>query len=314
MSASNTSTTVLVETRLPLPLYRQGKVRDVYELDNKLLIVSTDRISAFDVVLPCGIPGKGAILNQISAFWFERTAHILTNHLAEMVDSLGVLREADKTKPGQPAQDYPDYLVGRSMITAKAERVPVECIVRGYLAGSAWQEYQEKGMVGGVALPPGMQESEELPEIMFTPTTKSEAEHDRPLEARDIQELGIADILPILEEKSRLIYSYARNFAKSKGIIIADTKFEFGYIDSKLAIIDELLTPDSSRFWEIEGYKIGQAQDSFDKQPIRDWLTNSGWNKTPPAPMLPQEIIKATTLRYNKIYHLFTGRSLNVSG
>ncbi|MDH5782019.1 MAG: phosphoribosylaminoimidazolesuccinocarboxamide synthase, partial [Dehalococcoidia bacterium] len=271
---------VLLETNLPLSLFRRGKVRDVYDLGDKLLIVSTDRISAFDVVLPCGIPDKGKILNQLSAFWFEKTAHILPNHLIKVIDSNVILKEM-KNLSNQPGELL-DSLIGRSMLVANAERIPVECVVRGYLSGSAWAEYKETGKIGHINLPLGMKESQELAQPIFTPTTKGETEHDRPLTNQDIKDLGIENLFEELEQKSLLIYGYARDYARTRGIIIADTKFEFGFINGQLALIDELLTPDSSRFWDVSQYKVGYSQPSFDKQPVRDWLSGSGWDKEPP--------------------------------
>jgi len=296
---------VLLETNLPLSLFRRGKVRDVYDLGDKLLIVSTDRISAFDVVLPCGIPDKGKVLNQLSAFWFEKTAHILSNHLIKVIDSNVVLNEV-KNLSSQPGE-LPDSLIGRSMLVAKAERIPVECVVRGYLSGSAWAEYKETGKIGHIHLPSGMKESQELSQPIFTPTTKSDTEHDRLLTNQDIKDLGIENIFEELEQKSLLIYGYARDYARTRGIIIADTKFEFGFINGQLALIDELLTPDSSRFWDVSQYKVGYPQPSFDKQFVRDWLSASGWNKEPPAPMLPPEVIEGTSKRYREVYSRLTG-------
>jgi phosphoribosylaminoimidazole-succinocarboxamide synthase len=296
---------VLLETNLSLPLFRRGKVRDVYDLGDRLLIVSTDRISAFDVVLPCGIPDKGKVLNQLSAFWFEKTANILPNHFIKVVDSNVVLNEV-KDLPSQPGE-LPDFLIGRSMLVAKAERIPVECVVRGYLSGSAWAEYKETGRIGHIHLPSGMKESQELSQPIFTPTTKGETEHDRPLTDKDIRDLGIENLFGELEQKSLLIYGYARDYARTRGIIIADTKFEFGFIDGQLVLIDELLTPDSSRFWDVSQYKVGYPQPSFDKQFVRDWLSASGWNKEPPAPMLPPEVIEGTSKRYREVYNRLTG-------
>ena len=296
---------VVLETKLPLPLFRRGKVRDVYDSGDKLLIVSTDRISAFDVVLPCGIPDKGKVLNQLSAFWFEKTAHILPNHLIKVIDSNVVLNEV-KNLSSQTGE-LPDSLIGCSMLVAKAERIPVECVVRGYLSGSAWAEYKETGKVGHIHLPLGMKESQELPQPIFTPTTKSDMEHDRPLTNQDIKDLGIENLFEELEQKSLLIYCYARDYARTRGIIIADTKFEFGFINGQLALIDELLTPDSSRFWDASQYKVGYSQPSFDKQFVRDWLSGSGWNKEPPAPMLPPEVIEGTSKRYREVYSKLTG-------
>jgi phosphoribosylaminoimidazole-succinocarboxamide synthase len=296
---------VLLETNLPLSLFRRGKVRDVYDLGDKLLIVSTDRISAFDVVLPCGIPDKGKVLNQLSAFWFEKTAHILPNHLSKVIDSNVVLNEV-KNLSSQPGE-LPDSLIGCSMLVAKAERIPVECVVRGYLSGSAWAEYKETGKVGHIHLPLGMKESQELSQPIFTPTTKSDTEHDRPLTNQDIKDLGIENLFGELEQKSLLIYCYARDYARTRGIIIADTKFEFGFVNGQLALIDELLTPDSSRFWDASQYEVGHSQPSFDKQPVRDWLSGSGWDKESPAPMLPPEVIEGTSKRYREVYSKLTG-------
>ena len=296
---------VLLETNLPLSLFRRGKVRDVYDLGDKLLIVSTDRISAFDVVLPCGIPDKGKVLNQLSAFWFEKTAHILPNQLIKVIDSNVVLNEV-KNLSSQPGE-LPDSLIGRSMLVAKAERIPVECVVRGYLSGSAWAEYKETGKIGHIHLLLGMKESQELAQPIFTPTTKGETEHDRPLTNQDIKDLGIENLFEELEQKSVLIYGYARDYAKTNGIIIADTKFEFGFINGQLALVDELLTPDSSRFWDTSQYRVGYSQPSLDKQPVRDWLSASGWNKEPPAPMLPPEVIERTSKRYREVYSKLTG-------
>jgi phosphoribosylaminoimidazole-succinocarboxamide synthase len=299
---------VLLQTDLSFPLFRRGKVRDVYDLGDKLLIVSTDRISAFDFVLPCGIPDKGKVLNQISAFWFQKTAHLVPNHLIKAIDSAAAFNELGESLAY--SRQLPDYLSGRSMIVAKAERIPIECVVRGYLSGSAWAEYKKTGIVSYMRLPPEMKESQELAQPIFTPTTKSETEHDRLLTDKDIESLGVEELIAELEQKSLLIYRYAQDYAKAKGIIIADTKFEFGLINGGLVVIDELLTPDSSRFWDASQYEAGHSQPSFDKQPVRDWLTASGWNKEPPVPMLPPEVIEATTQRYNKIYRLFTGKSI----
>jgi phosphoribosylaminoimidazole-succinocarboxamide synthase len=300
---------VLSEANLPLPLFCRGKVRDTYDLGDKLLIVSTDRLSAFDVVLPSPIPDKGMVLNQLSCFWFEKTRHVMPNHMVTPVDT------ADSLKRYFPNEmPNPDYLIGRSMITLKAKRVPIECVVRGYLSGSAWAEYKEAGTISGVSMPKGLQESQELPEPLFTPTTKADTGHDEPLSNKELKKLVGKTTAVALEEKSLAIYRYARDCAQERGIIIADTKFEFGFVDDKLILIDELLTPDSSRFWDASQYTIGHSQPSFDKQPVRDWLIASGWNKEPPAPVLPPEVIKATTSRYVEAYKRLTGRTLqNVS-
>jgi phosphoribosylaminoimidazole-succinocarboxamide synthase len=301
----NIMSTVLSEANLPLPLFCRGKVRDSYDLGDKLLIISTDRISAFDVVLPSPIPDKGMVLNQLSCFWFEKTRHVIANHLVTSVDAI------DSLKHYFPATvNPPDYLIGRSMITLKAERVPVECVVRGYLSGSAWTECKEVGTISGESAPKGLQESQELPEPLFTPTTKAETGHDEPLSKKGLENLVGKTTARDLEEKSLAVYLYARDYAQGRGIIIADTKFEFGFVDSKLILIDELLTPDSSRFWDAAQYTIGHSQPSFDKQPVRDWLIASGWNKEPPAPVLPAEVIKATTNRYIEAYKRLTGRTL----
>lgn len=304
----NNSPTILMDTNLPLPLFRRGKVRDVYGLGDKLLIVSTDRISAFDVILPCGIPDKGKVLNQLSAFWFAETANIIPNHLIKVIDSSVILNEV-KDFSSQP-EEISDSLIGRSMLVAKAERISVECVVRGYLSGSAWAEYKDTGKVGDISLPRGLRESQELPQPIFTPTTKSDTQHDRPLTNQDIEDLGVKDILEDLKQKSLLVYGYALDYAKAKGIIIADTKFEFGFVDGELSLIDELLTPDSSRFWDVDQYEVGRSQPSFDKQVVRDWLSASGWDKSPPAPVLPPEVVERTSKRYLEVYSRLTGRSL----
>ncbi|MFU8795704.1 MAG: phosphoribosylaminoimidazolesuccinocarboxamide synthase [Dehalococcoidia bacterium] len=300
---------VLMKADLPLPVFRRGKVRDVYDLGDRLLIVSTDRISAFDVVLPCGIPGKGEVLTGLAAFWFEKTSHIVSNHMMKVVDQADIEGPIQKAAQDLTGREWelPGYLVGRSMLVAKAERVPVESVVRGYLSGSAWEEYTATGRVGEIRLPSGMKESEEFPEPIFTPTTKSDTEHDRLMTDRDIRELGVESTLGEVEEKSMLVYRYARDYARERGIIIADTKFEFGFIDGRLSLIDELLTPDSSRFWEASQYEVGRSQPSFDKQPVRDWLASSGWDRKPPAPMLPQEVIDQTSSKYRDVYRRLTG-------
>ena len=297
----------LINSELPIPLFIRGKVRDSYQLGDLLLIIATDRISAFDVVLPVGIPDKGLVLNQLSSFWFEKTKHIIPNHVIEVVDDV---RSLDSYLPAESRFPYPPYLAKRSMIVKKVERVPVECVVRGYLAGSAWAEYQEAGMVSGFPLPRGLQESQELPQPLFTPTTKAETGHDEPLTLDEMKKLIGETRAEEIEEKSLAIYNYAREYARARGIIIADTKMEFGLDNSKLILIDELLTPDSSRFWDAEQYKVGQSQPSYDKQPVRDWLTQLGWNKEPPAPMLPSEVIEATTRVYRQAYERLTGEEL----
>jgi phosphoribosylaminoimidazole-succinocarboxamide synthase len=298
---------VLLNSDLPLPVFVKGKVRDTYDLGRQLLIIATDRISAFDVVLPCGIPDKGRVLNQISAYWFAETKKIAPNHMIEVVNEPGIL---DKYLPANKRFTYPDYLAGRSMVVKKVKRLPVECVVRGYLAGSAWAEYQKSGTAFGIPLPKNMQESQELPEPLFTPTTKAESGHDMPMDIEEMGKLIGVKIADTIKAKSLAIYNYARKQAISKGIIIADTKFEFGLEGDKLIVIDEMLTPDSSRFWDARLYKPGQSQPSYDKQPVRDWLTRSGWNKEPPAPMLPPEVIESTSRIYRTAYERLTGKKL----
>jgi len=295
----------LYEANLSLPLFCRGKVRDSYDLGDKLLIVSTDRLSAFDVVLPDPIPDKGRVLNQISCFWFEKTSQVMPNHLITPIDNLDSLKQYLP-----PNNTPPDYLVGRSMIAIKAERVPVECVVRGYISGSAWAEYKQTGTICGMPTPKGLQESQELPEPIFTPTTKAESGHDEPLSKKEMENLIGKSTAHELEEKSLAVYQYAQDYARGQGIIIADTKFEFGFVDGKLILIDEILTPDSSRFWDTAQYTVGRSQPSLDKQPVRDWLVAAGWNKEPPAPKLPPEVIEATTRRYVKAYERLTGKRL----
>ncbi len=303
----SSSPLTLINTNLPLPLFIRGKVRDTYNLGNLLLIVATDRISAFDSVLPCGIPDKGLVLNQLSAFWFEKTKNLVPHHLIEVVDDVHCL---DAYLPAESRFPYPSYLAGRSMIVKKAKRIPIECVVRGYLSGSAWTEYQQHGTVSSFLLPKGLQESQELPQALFTPTTKAESGHDLPLSVDEMKELVGEALAEEVKEKSLAIYSYARQYARVRDIIIADTKMEFGLDNNKLILIDELLTPDSSRFWDASQYKAGKSQPSYDKQPVRDWLVKTGWSKEPPAPMLPPEVIEATTKRYQQGYERLTGRKL----
>ncbi len=296
---------VLMKTDLPLPLFGRGKVRDTYDLGDLLLIVSTDRISAFDVVLPCGIPDKGAVLNRLSAFWFEQTRDLIPNHLVEPLENP---KRLDDFLSPKKRFKYPSCLTGRSMLVKKMARINIECIVRGYLAGSAWDEYRRTGTVCGYQLPRGLQESQELPEPLFTPTTKSEKGHDMPLTYDRLKDVVDATLAEDMRIASLKIYSYAREYARSKGIIIADTKMEFGLCGNRLTLIDELLTPDSSRFWDMESYRVGQSQPSYDKQPVRDWLANSDWNREPPAPVLPPGVISSTRIIYRQAYERLTGR------
>ena len=298
---------VVLDTSLAIPLLYKGKVRDTYGTDDTLLLIATDRISAFDVVLPCGIPDKGNVLNQISAFWFEKTAHIIPNHTIQVIDSKETLKKI------YSGTSLPDYLVGRSMLVKKAERIPIEAVVRGYISGSAWAEYKESGTVSGVRQPDGLQMSQELEEPMFTPTTKADSGHDLPLTKHQTEDLVGKELAKLLAEKSLAIYQYARDYALKRGIIIADTKFEFGFIDGELSLIDELLTPDSSRFWDSSLYTVGRSQPSLDKQPIRDWLEESGWNKEPPAPMLPEQVIQESSERYKTAYYRLVGKHIRSS-
>lgn len=287
---------VVLSVELPgIPLFRRGKVRELFDLGDKLLLVATDRLSAFDVVLPNGIPGKGIVLTQLSAFWFEWFAervpsHYLTTELPEQFSA------------------YRGILQGRSMLVRKAERIPVECVARGYLAGSAWAEYRTSGMVAGVRLPSGLRESERLPEPLFTPAIKSDTGHDENITFDELVRRVGEELAERLRERTLEIYIAAERYARERGVIIADTKLEFGWIDDELAVIDELLTPDSSRFWDAEQYQPGRPQPSFDKQFVRDWLLASGWNKQPPAPALPPDVVEKTAEKYREAYRRLTGR------
>jgi len=303
----STEPSVLLNTDLSLPLFFRGKVRDTYDLGNRLLIVATDRISAFDVVLPCGIPNKGLVLNKLSAFWFNQTGDLVPNHMLEAVADVSSL---GAYLPAESRFTAPSYLAGRAMVVKKVKRIMVECVVRGYLAGSAWAEYEQSGTISGLPLPKGLKQSQELSQPLFTPTTKAEAGHDLPMSKDEVKRLVGEPLAEEMEEKSLAVYNFAREYALKRGIIIADTKFEFGLDGDQLILIDELLTPDSSRIWDFGLYRVGQSQPSFDKQPVRDWLTQSGWNKEPPAPMLPDEVIEATTRRYEQAYQRLTGKKL----
>jgi len=295
---------VLIETHLP-NLYARGKVRDTYDLGDRLLMVATDRISAFDVVLPNGIPDKGAVLTQLSAFWFEQTASVVPSHF---------IRLADGTPADGLPFELPPEFIGRSMIVRKARRVDIECVVRGYLSGSGWAEYRESQSVCGIRLPPGLRESDELPEPVFTPSTKAASGHDINVSYEQVIEMVGPKAASVLRLRSLALYKYAAQYARQRGIIIADTKFEFGWVEvdgqEELIVIDEVLTPDSSRFWPADGYQPGGPQPSFDKQPVRDWLTASGWNKQPPAPVLPPEVVVSTSERYREAYRRLTGREI----
>ena len=281
-------------------LFKKGKVRDVYDLDDKLLVISTDRISCFDVILPTCIPNKGAILTQLSVFWFEFTEDIIPNHLiATNVDDFS-----------EELKKYEDVLKGRSMLVKKAEPFPFECVVRGYLSGSGWKEYAENQTVCGIKLPKGLKESEKLAEPIFTPATKAEEGHDMNVSQEYMEKEIGKDITEQLKEISIALYNKAARFAEGCGIIIADTKFEFGKIGDNIILIDEVLTPDSSRFWPKNRYEPGKDQPSFDKQFVRDYLETLDWDKTPPAPELPKEIIDKTTDKYLQALKMITGRDL----
>ncbi len=300
---------LLLSTDLPSPFHK-GKVRDTYDLGDRLLMIATDRISAFDSVLPCGIPDKGIVLNQLSAFWFQKTAHLVPNHLIEVVDDVDWLNQAYGEQICVSYYSFPPYVARRSMIVHKAERIDIECVVRGYISGSAWAEYRESGAVADISLPKGLVESEKLPVPIFTPTTKAASGHDEPVTLDEMKRLLGEARTQELIEKSLSIYRYAHDFALERGIIIADTKFEFGLVNGEAILIDELLTPDSSRFWDVSKYQAGRSQPSFDKQPVRDWLVASGWDKEPPAPMLPPDVIEQTAQRYREAYRLLTGKEV----
>jgi phosphoribosylaminoimidazole-succinocarboxamide synthase len=285
-------------------LFRRGKVRDVYAIEDKLLIVTTDRISAFDVVLPNPIPYKGAVLTAFSVFWFDFLKDVVDNHLiTTYVDEFPA-----------PLSQNQDQLQGRSMLVVRTEVFPIECVARGYLAGSGWKEYQKTGEVCGVKLPAGMKESDKLPEPIFTPATKEETGHDENISEREMARRVGDDATRRLKELTLTLYSRAADYADSRGIIIADTKFEFGVNDGEVILIDEALTPDSSRFWPKETYEPGRGQPSFDKQYLRDYLETIDWNKQPPGPILPETVVERTSEKYLEAYRLLTGRTLTDSG
>ena len=282
-----------------LKLLARGKVRDIYELGDQLLIVATDRLSAFDVVLPTPIPDKGPVLTQLSLFWFEKLASIVPNHVISADNFAGVLAP------------YADALQGRAMLVLRTEPVPIECVVRGYLSGSGWKDYQKTGSVCGIALPAGLRESDRLPEPIFTPSTKATTGHDENISFDETVERIGQPLAEKLRDTSLAIYKSAAEFASARGIIIADTKFEFGLIGGELIWIDEALTPDSSRFWPGNQYMPGKPQPSFDKQYVRDYLEKIGWNKQPPAPPLPADVVAATRDKYREAYQRVTGHELD---
>lgn len=293
--------TALLQTDLPLPLFSRGKVRDTYELpDGRLLMVASDRLSAFDWVLPTGIPDRGRVLTQLSIFWFDRTRDLQENHLVS--GELSAL----------PASilDRAEELEGRFMVVRKAQRIDFECVVRGYLAGSAWAEYEKQGTMVGEPLPAGLRQSQKLPEPIFTPATKNDQGHDENITfSRLAQELG-ADLAGRLRDASLRLYQFGAGYAEERGLILADTKFEFGLIDDRLVLIDEALTPDSSRYWDSARYQIGTSPESYDKQFIRDWLSQSGWDRDSAPPALPDAVVEQSRGRYLKAYELLTGHQL----
>ncbi|MDP4604488.1 MAG: phosphoribosylaminoimidazolesuccinocarboxamide synthase [Solirubrobacteraceae bacterium] len=280
---------------LDLPLLSSGKVREVYELGDDLLIVASDRISTYDVIHPTPIPGKGAVLTGLSDFWFERTTAIVPNHLISVTEGV------------------PDEVRGRAMVAKRLEMLPIECIVRGYITGSGWSDYQSSGSVSGIELPEGLEESQQLPEPLFTPSTKADVGHDEAINFEQAAELvGDIKLTERVRDAAIELYRFAAEYARGRGVILADTKFEFG-LDSagQLTVGDEVLTPDSSRYWPLEGYEIGRGQPSFDKQFVRDWATASGWDKSEPAPALPEDVVVGTTARYAEAYELITGEPLS---
>ena len=288
----------------------RGKVRDTYQLtDDLLLMVATDRISAFDVVLPNGIPDKGAALNRLSAFWFALTDHIVPNHLVALADGPGAAAYADNPVVANPAYAE-DGVARQAMIVKKAERIDIECIVRGYITGSAWGEYRRQGTVSGKSMPAGLVEGDMFPEPLFTPTTKAEEGHDENMTDEQVVDMVGAETAQRLADISKAVYLHAHDYAKDRGIVLADTKMEFGFLGGELILIDELLTPDSSRFWDAEGYAPGKSQPSYDKQFVRDYLTAQGWNQEPPAPELPDDIVQRTAELYRQAYLLLTGETL----
>lgn len=297
-------TTTICRTEIPGFPVRRGKVRDVYDLGEQVLIVATDRLSAFDCVLPDPIPRKGHVLTAISRFWFEYFSGRCLHHLVQVIDR--------DIPPG--FEPYADQIRGRAMLCRKAKVVPVECVARGYLAGSGWKEYQSMGTVCGIRLPAGLRQCSPLPEPIFTPSTKAEIGHDENISFQQACNLVGTEVMTTLRDKTLFLYREAAEYARSRGILLADTKFEFGVTEEGLILIDEILTPDSSRFWPAQGYSEGRDQESFDKQFVRNYLQSlcdaGKWNKTPPAPRLPQEIIEATSRRYLEAYERLTGNKL----
>jgi phosphoribosylaminoimidazole-succinocarboxamide synthase len=291
----------LLQLELPgIPKVKSGKVREMFDLGDRLLLVASDRISAFDCVMPNGIPRKGEVLTQLSHFWFEKFSSIVPNHL---------LARASDPLPAA-LQPFASKLEGRSMIVKKAQPLAIECVVRGYLAGSGWSEYKKRQTVCGIQLPAGLQESSELPQPIFTPATKAETGHDENISFEQAVEIVGRDVAEKVRDFSIQLYSAGREYARQRGIIIADTKFEFGIYEGQIILIDEVLTPDSSRFWPAEQYQPGKGQPSFDKQFVRDYLETLHWNKTPPAPALPDDVVARTQAKYLEAYETVTGKRL----
>lgn len=291
---------ILLESALPNRTYR-GKVRDTYDLGDRMLIVATDRISAADVVLPNGVPQKGRILTQLSAWWFDRIKEVVPNHF------IAVLTEQNKDQlPFEVGSEY----YGRSMIVKKAKRLDAECIARGYISGSGWKDYQRTGAICGIPLPEGLRESERLPEAIFTPSTKADAGHDENISFEELEQIVGEEAANAMKLRTLAVYNYAHTVALERGIIIADTKLEFGYWNEEVILIDEVLTPDSSRFWPANEYRAGGPQPSFDKQPVRDWLAKSGWRDGLEPPTIPGDVVAATTERYRTAYKMLTGQEL----
>jgi phosphoribosylaminoimidazole-succinocarboxamide synthase len=298
---ANSNNETILQLELPgVKKLRSGKVRDIFDLGDALLLVASDRISAFDVIMPNGIPRKGEVLTQISHFWFDRFASLVPNHL---------LARANDPLP-KDLQPFTDKLARRSMIVKKAKPLAIECIVRGYLSGSGWKEYKKSQTVCGIQLPAGLTESAELPEPIFTPSTKAKAGHDENISFEQAQKIVGVELAAQARDLSLKIYSAGRDYARQRGIIIADTKFEFGLSDGKLILIDEVMTPDSSRFWPADQYQPGRGQPSFDKQFVRDYLETLDWNKTPPGPVLPPDVVAKTSAKYLEAYERLTGRAL----
>ena len=293
---------VVLNTNFPkLKLFAKGKVRDIYEVGDNLLLVSTDRISAFDVIMNQGIPYKGMVLTKISEFWFNLTKDIIPNHFIT----------ADVNNYPDECKEYAQTLQGRSMLIKKARVVPIECIVRGYITGSGWKDYKNTGKISGIKLKQGLKESEKFPEPLFTPSTKAEiGEHDENISAEQALKLTDEDTLNKIKNATLNIYKKASDYALTKGIIIADTKFEFGKISNEIILVDEVLTPDSSRFWPQDKYEVGKGQESYDKQFLRDYLISINFNRQPPPPPLPDKIINKTSEKYLEIYQKITGQSL----